>query len=236
MFLWCLLCAQKSHVRSVQMIVWKASVSSSPNIWVSNLSLSCLDVELSTNDSLDLPSASIPHTLSIYCICSCYDNTLLSNSFLSTWPVLHEPSLCDPQSSEHFQAGHASPAHPVPRGPRVHEEAVWAVFSPERAQPSPAQQGPLQSGPSALRRQVQCGRRVHIWIWTPAGPQQHVGFSFGCLRFTLHVAILLLELKKVNMTTIMVLSVHKKQKNKHIKLKSVFRILSETHPFNQHFT
>lgn len=80
------------------------------------------------------------------------------------------------QSSEHFQAGHAPPAHPVPRGLVVHEEAVRAVFGPEWTQLSSDQQGPLQSGLSALRGQVQFGWRVNSWIWTPAGLQQHVGF------------------------------------------------------------
>lgn len=108
------------------------------------------------------------------------------------------------QSSEHFQTGHAAPTHPLPRGLGIHEEAVRAVFSPEWAQLSSAQQGPLQSGLSALRGQIQCGRRVNIWIWTPTGPQQHVGFPFTFLRLTLYVFLPIEVMKTV--ATIVVLS------------------------------
>lgn len=124
------------------------------------------------------PQQPVPHTRSSYMI---WEHVVAK--FLSSMTRLCLHHL---QSSEHFQTGHAAPTHPLPRGLGIHEEAVRAVFSPEWAQPCSAQQGPLQSGLSALRGQIQCGRRVNIWIWTPTGPQQHVGFPFSFLRLTLY--------------------------------------------------
>lgn len=118
-----------------------------------------------------------------YCVFYCYNSTLLWNSFLCGLSPITHLCLHHLQSSEHFQAGHAPPAHPVPRGLCVHEEAVRAVFSPERAQSSAAQQGPLQSGLSAFRGQVQFDWRVNNWIWRPAGLQQHVGVPFSFHSF-----------------------------------------------------
>lgn len=124
-----------------------------------------------------------------YCVVFCESRTLLWNSFLCGLSPITRLCLLHLQSPEHFQAGHAPPAHPVPCGLCVLEEAVRALFSPEGAQPSAVQQGPLQSGLSALRGQVQFGWRVNSWIWTPAGLQQHVGVCFSVHRFTLCVNI-----------------------------------------------
>lgn len=154
-----------------------------------SLSLSCLDV--SDNNVICVlvcvwvvpptrarisPQHPVPHARSSYCIL--WQHDVVKSLSSMTRLCLHRL-----QSSEHFQAGHAPPAHPLPRGLCIYEEAVRAVFSPEWAQPSSAQQGPLQPGLSALRGQVQCGWRVDIWIWTPTGPQQHVGFPSSYLIY-----------------------------------------------------
>lgn len=141
------------------------------------------------------PQQPVPHTRSSYMI---WQHIV---KFLSSITRLCLHHL---QSSEHFQTGHAAPTHPLPRGLSILEEAVWAVFSPEWAQPSSAQQGPLQSGFSALSGQIQCGWRVNIWIWTPTGPQQHVGFPLQFSQIN-HICVLSTEVIKT-VATVMVLS------------------------------
>lgn len=144
--------------------------------------------ELSRQRELASPVDIQCHTRSSYCIL--WQCVVVKSLSSMTRLCLHHL-----QSSEHFQAGHAPPAHPLPRGLCIHEEAVRAVFSSEWAQPSSAQQGPLQPGLSALRGQVQYGRRVDIWIWTPTGPQQHVGFPSSFLTSTLYRVLYLYEWK-----------------------------------------
>lgn len=152
---------------------------SSPAISHANLSSPYLLSTYSTSQpslSFYICQAMIVH----YCACISYH--VKANSFLSAWPprTLSSSSslLHQLQSPEHFQAGDAFPTHPLPCGPRRHEEAIRAAVSPERAQPTTAPQGPLQPRLWAARGPIQSCRGAGIQVWTPTRPQPQVGLIF----------------------------------------------------------
>lgn len=125
-----------------------------------------------------------PAALLILLYRSGYDSTLLRVSLIVFTLIRFCPcDLQSPpshlQSAERFQAGDAVPGHPLPRGPRRHEEEVRAAVLPERAQPVPGHQSPLQPRLSAGGPAESSGR-ADVQAWTTSRPQPHVGF---CLAF-----------------------------------------------------